>query len=89
MRFLIVTLFLALGPTFASAQDPSSQPVDVAKSAPSTKLEAFSAKTGTVLVNGFSTLGVVNGLGKVSIDAREFRDASNPEASPVWRGDRG
>jgi hypothetical protein len=46
---------------------------------PATKLEAFSAKTGVVLIRGYSTVGVVSGLGSVTIDAREFRDASNPK----------
>lgn len=46
---------------------------------PTTKLEAFQSKTGTVIVRGFSTVGTIRGLGgTVTIDAREFRDASSP-----------
>jgi hypothetical protein len=59
----------------ASSQD---QP-EALKSQPATKLESFSSRTGIVLIKGFSTVGVVNGLGRISIDAREFRDASNPK----------
>src|ERR1700722_15709132 len=43
---------------------------------PATKLEAFSAKTGVVIIRGFTTVGTLPGLGSVSIDAREFRDAA-------------
>jgi hypothetical protein len=46
---------------------------------PATKLEAFSAKTGVVLIRGYSPIASINGLGSVSIDAREFRDAGNPK----------
>jgi hypothetical protein len=53
---------------------------EVQKAPPATKLEAFSARTGIVLVKGYTTLGTVNGMGRVSIDVREFRDASNPKS---------
>lgn len=54
---------------------------DANKRPPSTKLEAFSSRTGAVLVKGFSNVGTVSdGRGTVSIDAREFRDAGNPKA---------
>ena len=46
---------------------------------PATKLEAFSARTGIVLIKGYTELGSVSGLGSVEVDAREFRDASNPK----------
>jgi hypothetical protein len=48
---------------------------------PATKLEAFQAKTGIVVVRGFTTVGTIRGLaGDITVDAREFRDASNPNA---------
>lgn len=75
MRRPIVLLLLSTASFLISAQDQS----EVGKSQPSTKLEAFSARTGIVLIKGFANVGVVNGLGRVSIDAREFRDASNPK----------
>jgi len=56
-----------------SAQGPQQK--DSQAAPPATKLEAFSAKTGTVIVRGYTTVGVVNGMGTVTIDAREFRDA--------------
>jgi hypothetical protein len=59
----------SFGQTNASAQAPQQ---------PATKIEAFSSKTGIVMIKGFSTIGIVRGRGSVTIDAREFRDASNP-----------
>jgi len=44
---------------------------------PTTKLEAFQAKTGIVVIRGYTTVGSVRGAGTVTVDAREFRDASN------------
>jgi hypothetical protein len=43
-----------------------------------TKLEAFEAKTGVVIIRGFSKVGSVSGQygGRVSVEAREFLDAS-------------
>lgn len=44
----------------------------------STKLEAFQARTGTVIIRGYSTAGSIRGLGaNVSVDARVFKDASD------------
>lgn len=45
-----------------------------------TKLEAFQARTGIVIVRGYTTVGLVRGMGTVTVDARDFRDASNPKA---------
>ena len=61
----------ALFTTFMSAQDATS-----AQKEPKTKLEAFEAKTGTVLIKGFQEIGSVAGLGSVSVDCREFTDAN-------------
>lgn len=60
---------LAFAQAAATAQPPA---------APATKIEAFSSKTGIVMIKGFSTVGRVRGQGLVTIDAREFRDASSP-----------
>lgn len=76
MRHLLIATFLAF-PLLTNAQE---QP-DATQPPLATKLEAFSARTGIVLIKGFSTLGTVNGMGSVSIDAREFRDASNPKSA--------
>lgn len=50
-----------------------------ATNAPTTKLEAFSSKVGIVVIKGFTTVGRIQGRGTLSVDAREFRDASNPK----------
>lgn len=44
--------------------------------APKTKLEAFSAQSGAVMVRGFSEVGQVYGIGRVIVTAREFVDAT-------------
>jgi len=79
MRVALLSLFMAVFSLTASAQDAPTAQAEASKATPSTKLEAFSARTGIVVVKAYSTLGVVNGLGRVSVDAREFRDASNPK----------
>lgn len=46
---------------------------------PATKIEAFQAKIGVVLVRGFTEVGTIHGLGgDVTVDSREFRDAAIP-----------
>src|SRR5262245_19720870 len=60
------------------AQTPTQQQAN-APTPPATKLEAFSAKTGVVIIRGFSTVGSISRLGIVTIEVREFRDASNPK----------
>src|SRR5258705_9518272 len=71
-----ISLFGALlFASLCSAQGQQSK--DAPAAPPATKLEAFSAKTGVVLIRGYSTVGSIHGMGSVSIDAREFRDASN------------
>lgn len=76
MQKILLATLLSL-PLIAFAQEQE----DALKTAPATKLEAFSARTGIVLVKGYTTLGTVNGMGSVSIDVREFRDASNPKSA--------
>jgi len=78
LRFTTFVLLAAFAaPTLAQQQavDPAAQQ----RAAPSTQIEAFSAKTGVVMVKGFSTIGRIRGQGIVSVDAREFRDASSPK----------
>jgi hypothetical protein len=71
--FPVVLAVLSTYSTLALAQDVDTQ------SKPSTKLEAFQASTGIVIVRGFTTVGAIRGLsGSITVDAREFRDASNP-----------
>jgi hypothetical protein len=74
MKRLALSFVLSI-PLLASAQV-----ADNAKTVPTTKLEAFSARTGIVLVKGFTELGKIPGIGGLlTISAREFRDASNPK----------
>jgi hypothetical protein len=47
---------------------------------PATKLEAFQARTGIIIVRGFTAVGRVQGMGDVSINALDYRDASNSKA---------
>jgi hypothetical protein len=79
MRFRVVlSAFLCgalLCASVCSGQGPQQK--DSQAAPPATKLEAFSAKTGVVIIRGYTTVGSVNGLGSVTIDAREFRDAAN------------
>lgn len=71
MRMLLPLLLLALVAQ-ANAQDQ----VDQAKAA--TKIEVFQAKTGIVLVRGYSTVRTLSSSGgSVVVDAREYRDAAN------------
>jgi hypothetical protein len=50
---------------------------------PTTKIEAFTAKTGVVVIQGFTNVGRIDRQGGVSVDARQMLDASNP-ASGVY-----
>src|SRR3989442_10679115 len=75
MKEILVAVALASLGSFAEAQEAT----EATKLPPATKLEAFSARTGIVVIRAFTTVGVVNGMGRVTIDAREIRDASNPK----------
>jgi hypothetical protein len=79
MRFRVVHSVCLSGALLCasacSAQGPQQK--DSQAAPPATKLEAFSAKTGVVIIRGYTKVGSVNGLGNVTIDAREFRDAAN------------
>jgi hypothetical protein len=61
----------------AQGQTPESGSTVASPAA--TKIEAFSGRTGIVLIKGFTNIGEIRGQGSVSVDAREFRDASNPQ----------
>ena len=55
----------------------AGQETDAPELEPRTKLEAFEARTGIVIVKGFSRIGVAQGLegGSIEVETREFRDA--------------
>jgi len=72
--------FLLGAALFCSVCNAQSQrPKEITPTPPATKLEEFSGRTGTVVVRGYSTVGEIDGLGSVTIDAREFRDAGEPK----------
>ena len=81
MYSTIGTLIVFLGTGSAFAQEQAEQ-----KKAPATKLEIFQSRTGVVLIRGYSTVGTLRAMGaEVVVDAREFRDGSNP-GSPRTTG---
>lgn len=72
-----LTILLALAivlPIAAQEQKPA-----VAQKESKTKIEAFEAKTGAVIIRGFSTIGSVRGRysTSASVESREFIDASS------------
>jgi hypothetical protein len=76
MNCTVGALVALLCASSAFAQDQVEQ-----KKAPATKLEAFQSRTGVVLIRGYSTVGSIHGFGgDVTVDAREFRDGSNPNS---------
>ena len=76
MNHTIGSLVAILCVGSAFAQDQAEQ-----RKAPATKLEAFQSRTGVVLIRGYSTVGTLRALGgEVTVDAREFRDGSNPNS---------
>lgn len=72
MKKILTVAFSTL--LFSSVSYGQAQP-EVSK--PATKLGAFEARTGIVVVRGYTEIGHVGGLGTVTVNAREFRDAGN------------
>ncbi|HCA57085.1 MAG TPA: hypothetical protein DEP46_03770 [Blastocatellia bacterium] len=56
-----------------------SQNIDQSPGSPKTKIEAFQARTGVVIIQGFSEVGSVRGLyvTSVTVKAKEFLDAAS------------
>jgi hypothetical protein len=68
---LAALTLLFLTPTFG--QQPKPTPTDTP-----TKLETFQAKTGAVIVKGFTKIGTIRGVGgSVTIISMEFTDAQS------------
>ena len=67
-------LLLALS-MFCAVQAGAQQSAAVEKE-PKTKLEAFQAQTGAVVIKGFSRIGKLSALGSVEVTAMEFTDAA-------------
>jgi hypothetical protein len=73
-RFSLI--FIALGMLFCSGR-AAGQEADPLELEPKTKLEAFEARTGLVIIRGYSRVGTASGLegGSVEVETREFRDS--------------
>lgn len=69
---LVIFTFSALSSPVATAQQ-----TEEAERAPKTKLEAFQAQTGTVVIKGYSEIGRVSAMGSVEVSAMEFTDATS------------
>jgi hypothetical protein len=76
MKSLSSLIFIALGLLVCSGH-AAGQEADVPELEPRTKLEAFEARTGIVVVKGYSRIGTAQGLegGSIEVETREFRDA--------------
>jgi hypothetical protein len=74
VNLILVTLSLMIVSSPARAQEPVETELE-----PRTKLEAFQARTGIVIIKGFSRIGLAAGLDGTSIEVetREFRDAGS------------
>lgn len=69
----VVTVFTCLT---LSASAVMAQQTKEGEKGPRTKLEAFQAQTGTVVIKGYSEIGRVAAMGDVDVKAMEFTDAS-------------
>lgn len=78
MKNLIVLTIIVLGLAVFSSPVAGQEPVEM-ELEPKTKLEAFQARTGIVIIKGFSRIGVAAGLEGTSIEVenREFRDVGS------------
>lgn len=77
-RALFAGIFL-MGSLATMAQEATP------KVSPGTRVEAFSTRAGSLIISGFTPVGGMGGeqSGRVSIQARELRDAANPK-SALW-----
>jgi hypothetical protein len=77
MKTILSLLFLTI--SFLSSSSASAQETVATDLVPRTKLEAFQAKTGTVIVRGFSRVGSATGVesGSILVETIELRDAGD------------
>jgi hypothetical protein len=73
-RVILCTLFLLSSALTSLAQDAKPSSAET-----KTKLEAFQAKTGVVIIKGFSDAGSITDQfgGSLKVQSREFRDATS------------
>lgn len=78
MKSLISLIFVVLSLGVFSSPVVGQEPVET-ELEPRTKLEAFEARKGIVIIKGFSRIGVAPGLDGTSIEveSRELRDAGS------------
>ena len=77
-RSLCATIWLLILSSFitfssVNAQQPAAKEPP---QEPKTKLEAFEKQTGTVVIKGYSEIGKIQEMGKVSVDCIELTDPS-------------
>jgi hypothetical protein len=60
---------------------PTLAAQDLAKKAANTELQSFAAETGVVIIKGYTELGEVTGMGRVSVDCKEFTNGKNGKKS--------
>ena len=78
MKTLISLIFVILSLVLFSSPVAGQETAET-ELEPKTKLEAFQAMTGVVIIKGFSRIGIAAGLEGTSIEVenREFRDAGS------------
>jgi hypothetical protein len=71
---LAITMVSAIALVSVGQEQKTAAPIE-----PKTKLEAFEARTGAVIIRGFSTVGTIRGRYETSveIECKEFTDASS------------
>lgn len=69
-------LGLLLALSVLCAGQAGAQQSATAEKEPKTKLEAFQAQTGAVVIKGYSGIGKISALGSVEVIAMEFTDAA-------------
>lgn len=69
-------LGLLLSLSILYAVQAGAQQSATAEREPKTKLEAFQAQTGAVVIKGYSNIGKIFALGSVEVTATEFTDAA-------------
>lgn len=69
-KTILTVIALSLSFTLQAQEKPDQKDAK-------TKMEAFEAKTGSVLIKGIQEMGTINGTGTVTISCREFMDATS------------
>lgn len=77
MRVVPIAFLSFGGFPLASAQQLAQSEVS-----PKTKIEAFQAQTGAVVIKGYSDVGSIVAMGSVEVTAMEFTDAASGKKQP-------